>query len=123
MTTVMVVEDDPQVVCMLVTLLELEGFRGVGCSEAERALEEIRRARPDVVVMDLHLGGRSGLELLRALRADPELQGTRVVIVSGEDRLREARAAGADAFVLKPFSMEELVKALRRLESWKEGPP
>ncbi|MER3399754.1 MAG: two-component system response regulator [Thermoflexus sp.] len=122
MTTVMVVEDDPQVVRMLVTLLELEGFRGVGCAEAERALEEIRRARPEVVVLDLHLGGHSGLELLRALRADPELQGTRVVIVSGEDRLREARAAGADAFVLKPFSLEELVEALRRLEPSKGGP-
>jgi len=115
MATVLIVEDDPQMAHMLGALLEFEGYRAVLCPATERVLDCIRETRPDVVVMDFHLGRTRAPGFLQALRADPELRLTRVIIVSGDDQETAARAAGADRFLLKPFSMEELLEAIRAL--------
>ncbi len=118
MTTVMIIEDDPQMARMLTMLLEFEGYRAVICSSPERALECIREAQPDVVVMDFYLGKTRAPELLRSLREDPELRSIRVIVVSGEDQEAAVRAAGAEMFLLKPFTVEELVGYIRRLSEW-----
>ncbi len=115
MTTVMIIEDDPQMARMLATLLEFEGYRAVICPSPEQALDCVREARPDVVVMDFHLGRTRAPGLLRALRETPDFQGIRVIVVSGDDQEAAARAAGADAFLLKPFPVEELIRYLQRL--------
>jgi len=115
MACVMIIEDDPQIARMLATLLEVEGYRAVVCPSPEEALDCIREARPDVVVMDFHLGRTRAPGLLQALREDPALRGIRVIVVSGDDQEAAARAAGADAFLLKPFSVEELVRWIREL--------
>lgn len=115
MTTVMIIEDDPQMARMLATLLEFEGYRAVICPSPERALECIREARPDIVVMDFYLGKARAPGLLRALREDPDLQSVKVIVVSGDDQETAARAAGADTFLLKPFPMDELVRRIQQL--------
>jgi len=115
MTKVLIIEDDPQIARMLSALMEFEGYRAVLCPAPERALDCVRETRPDVVVMDFHLGRTRAPGLLQVLRADPELRTTRVIIVSGEDQEVAARAAGADRFLLKPFAIEELLEAIREL--------
>jgi len=82
MATVLIIEDDPQMARMLGALMEFEGYRAVLCPAPERALDCVRETRPDVVVMDFHLGRTRAPGLLQALRADPELRTARVIIVS-----------------------------------------
>lgn len=115
MATVMIIEDDPQLARMLAVLLEFEGYSVRICPTPERALDYIREARPDVVVMDFYLGKTRATEVLRSLREDPELRGVKVVVVSGDDQEAAARAAGADAFLFKPFSVEELIQRILQL--------
>lgn len=115
MATIMIIEDDPQMARMLATLLEFEGYATVICPSPEQALDCIREGRPDVVVMDFYLGRARAPGLLQSLREDPDLRAVRVIVVSGDDQESAARAAGADMFLLKPFSMEELIRRIREL--------
>ncbi len=114
MAAVVIIEDDPQSARMLATLLEFEGYRPVICPAPERALDCIREARPAVVVMDFYLGKQEALGVIRAIREDPTLRRTTVIIISGADREAEALSAGADAFLLKPFPIEELLGLVRQ---------
>jgi DNA-binding response OmpR family regulator len=71
-----------------------------------------------MVIMDVHLRSRSGLELLRQLRAhsDPELAQTPVLMISADDYHRECRQAGASAFLMKPFGYQDLMDAITGVE-------
>jgi CheY-like chemotaxis protein len=81
-----------------------------------RCLALARSLKPDLVVLDVMLPGMSGLEVLAAIRRDPELAGARVVVVTAWDHLAvEASAAGADRFLLKPFEPEQLREAVAEL--------
>lgn len=92
--------------------LEPEGFAVLEAADGEEALAVARQARPDVVLLDLMMPKRSGLDVLRELRRDPELAGTCVVVVTARAQAadREAvAAAGADCFLAKPFSPLALI--------------
>lgn len=115
MTTVMIVEDNQEMAQMLATLLEFEGYRAVVCPSPEQALERMRETQADIVVMDFHLGEAVALRLLQSIRSDQELQRIKVIVVSGDDQEVSARSAGADAFLLKPFSVEELMQRIQQL--------
>ena len=111
---VLVVDDDPTVRNVLSTLL---GFEGVDVSMAEdgvAALAMAERLRPDVVLLDVNLPGKDGFEVCRELKA--RAAGERVVMITGraarEDELA-GLAAGADAFLRKPFSPLELIETVR----------
>lgn len=100
-------------VTLLHTLLELDGFQVVQPRDAGSVLKSIRAERPDLVLMDVFLKGSDGIELVRALRRSPELAGIPVVMCSGMDMSEQSRAAGANAFVLKPYDPEMLLQTLR----------
>ena len=86
--------------------------------DGKTALKLVREHRPDVVVLDVMLPGISGLDVLRALRSDPELGGARVVAISAWVHLEgETLAAGADGFVGKPFDPQELRSTVENLLS------
>jgi CheY-like chemotaxis protein len=100
--TILIVEDDPWIRTLLAELLTDEGYRVVEADCGTHALEELARGRADLVVLDLKLPNTSGLEVLRALRADPATADLPVLVMSGEvdawtRRLlaqREQRASG-----------------------------
>jgi len=115
--TILVCDDDERLrELMKVTLGPV--YEYVDAEDAETAIELCRSLRPDLVLLDVMLPGRSGLHVLKMLRADSELQETPVVVVSAwqaaEDR-EAAAAAGADAFLAKPFELEDLTEATSRL--------
>lgn len=118
-TSVLVVDDEPQVVWMLRFSLEAEGYRTLEARDGRAALEEIRRHRPDLVLLDVMMPVMDGWSVLEELRALPESERPRVVVVSARASLRDrAKAAelGADAFVAKPFNVEDLLDVLRTLD-------
>jgi len=113
MLKVLLAEDDDTMVSLLKTLLGIEGFQVATLMDQKGdPLETIRREKPDVVLLDIFLGDRNGLEILHRIRQSADLKSTRVLMTSGIDRKDECLAAGADGFLLKPFMPEDLIRKL-----------
>lgn len=113
MTKVMIVDDDNNMVSLLSILLEMEGYQVLHASQQEAILEGLRDERPDVLLMDVFLPGADGVHVLGRIRSTPELASARVVMTSGMDVSDRCRALGADAFLLKPYTPEQLLETLR----------
>ncbi len=111
---VLVVDDDPQANHLLKLLLELDGFEVALCSHGARVQAAAREEKPDVMLMDVHIAGADGLQILREMREDPALRQLPVVMYSGMNLEYECKAAGANAFVLKPYQQDELMAALKK---------
>jgi DNA-binding response OmpR family regulator len=107
--SILVVDDDPDVRLLLSMYLALDGFHAEEARDAAVAVDAIRRHRPDLVLLDVMMPGRDGLDLLSELRRAGDLP---VIMVSarGEetDRVMGLRL-GADDYIVKPFSPAELV--------------
>ena len=115
MKTVIVVDDDPVFSGLLKTVLEFEGYEAVIVPWPDDVLATARQLKPVLVLMDVHTGRGDTLGVLRELRADEALNGVLVVMTSGMDRSGECLAAGADAFLMKPFSPTELLAKIADL--------
>ena len=114
--TVVAADDSPAVAGLLDMALRLEGCLVVTAATGAGALAAIRAHRPAVALVDLGLPDMGGLEVLRRVRLAPELAGTRLVVLTGDATAeRESRAAGADAFLAKPFTIASLLATLRPL--------
>ena len=115
MHKVLIVEDDLPMTRLLQTLLSLEGFQAVSTPRPEVVVNMIRQEKPDLVVMDLHLGQVKTLGILSELKSDPVLKTTPVIVVSGLEAEEECTRTGADAFLLKPYSPNKLIEMMRAL--------
>jgi signal transduction histidine kinase len=109
--TVLVVDDEPDMRRYLVSRLT-DRHRVIQSDHGQRALDLVRSARPDLVLLDLMLPGLDGIAVCRAIRASPELADVRIILLTA--RMDEASKiaaldAGADDFLSKPFSTPELV--------------
>ena len=114
---VLVVDDDPEIVTFLATLLELEGIESQVATSAAAALERLGQgALPSLVLLDIAMPDRDGLDLCRALKKDPRTRDVPVFVVSarpGKDVVERALAAGAEEFIRKPFENHELIARIR----------
>jgi CheY-like chemotaxis protein len=113
---VLVVDDDPEIVTFLATLLELEGIESSVATSAAAALEKLEHVVPNLVLLDIAMPDRDGLDLCRALKKDPRTRDVPVFVVSarpGKDVVERALAAGAEEFIRKPFENHELIARIR----------
>lgn len=113
---VLVVDDDPEIVTFLATLLELEGIESQVATSATAALGILQHALPNLVLLDIAMPDRDGLDLCRALKKDPRTREVPVFVVSarpGRDVVERALAAGAEEFIRKPFENTELIARIR----------
>jgi CheY-like chemotaxis protein len=115
---VLVVDDDPEIVTFLATLLELEGIESQVATSAAAALAMLDRGGPppQLVLLDIAMPDRDGLDLCRALKKDPRTRDVPVFVVSarpGKDVVERALAAGAEEFIRKPFENHELIARIR----------
>jgi CheY-like chemotaxis protein len=120
---ILVVDDDPDVVEYLSSFLEDEGYEVGAATDGRSALAEVERSRPDVILIDVMLPGRSGLDLLVCLRRDPRWAGIPLVLVTGDDSVlkddcrsylgshRDVR--GPDHVFGKPMDRDTLLSVLR----------
>ena len=118
-TTVLVVDDEPQVVWMLRFSLEAEGYQTLAARDGRAALDEIRRHRPPLMLLDIMMPVMDGWSVLEEIQTLPEEERPRVVVVSSRTSVRDrdkATELGADAFVAKPFNIDDLLAVLRELE-------
>jgi DNA-binding response OmpR family regulator len=118
---ILIIEDDAETAEMVSTYLETAGYDAVAVETGETALTEITQQPPALVLLDLTLPGMSGLEVLKQVRASSFLP---LIVISGRTHERDkviALEAGADDYMGKPFSNEELlarIKALLRRVGW-----
>lgn len=115
---ILLIEDEANILEAIGFILSRDGWEVLGHGKGETALAEIDRVRPDILVLDVMLPGRSGLDILRDLRAGAETRELPVLLLTakGQTRDREqAMALGADAFLTKPFSNDELIATVRSL--------
>jgi DNA-binding response OmpR family regulator len=113
MAKILLAEDDPTMVSLLGTLLKMEGFEVQAIDIDADVPAIVQRERPDALLMDVHLGGQNGLDILDALRNNLDLQDVRVVMTSGLNVQDECLLRGANAFLLKPFMPDDLLRLLR----------
>ncbi|HYM81376.1 MAG TPA: response regulator [Candidatus Limnocylindria bacterium] len=116
--SILVVDDDRRVVELLQIALHAHGFRVLTAGDGDEALRRAISERPDLVVLDVRLPRKSGLEVCETLRQDPEDPTVPIVLVSAaaetEARL-QGLARGADDYLTKPFSPKELIARIKRL--------
>lgn len=116
--TILIVEDEGNILEALSFILRRAGWDVRGHGKGESALEEVARVAPDMLVLDVMLPGRSGLEILRDLRADTATADLPVLMLTAKGQAKDreqAFAMGADAFLTKPFSNSELLEIVERL--------
>lgn len=112
MPTILVVDDEPNIIEVVRITLEDDRVRVVVAADGEEALAAAQAERPDLILLDVNLPGLSGLEVCRRLRADPQMHETRIVMLTAaaqRDDVERGRAAGADEYLTKPFSPVRLL--------------
>jgi len=117
MSTILVVEDDFDTLYPLAELLRLKGHTAITASNAEQALRMARETGPDMIITDIVLPGKNGLQFIAALRNDAALRATPIMVISGCGPmiLIEAETIGANVCLEKPINIELFWNALQEL--------
>ncbi len=108
--SVLVVDDEPGVRKMLISFLELNGFRCAEAGSGEEALAQARTGAFDLIIMDIRMPGVSGMDVLRQIKSERPDQP--IVMVTGASEVEfavEAFRLGAQDYLIKPFSLEEML--------------
>lgn len=113
MDTILVVDDEPSIVEVVSLYLSREGFRVLTAGDGERALQLARREKPDLIVLDIMLPYRNGLEITRELRAERQVPIILLTARSDEADRIVGLEIGADDYIVKPFSPREVVARVK----------
>jgi type IV pilus assembly protein PilB len=112
LATVLIADDEPSMCLLVHTTIESDNYRVVEAADGDEAWALIKRHRPSLVLLDIQMPGRTGLEILASIRSDPTLDAVRVIVMTAralEADRTAAMAAGADFYLTKPFSPLELL--------------
>ena len=113
--TILVVEDDLDIVEFLCVLLELEGYT-VATTDKTEGVEALHDdSLPDLILLDVLLSGKDGREIVKQLKSQEETKRIPVIMFSAHPSAEKtARESGADDFIAKPFEMDELLEIVKR---------
>ena len=113
--TVLIVDDDPDIVLVLRAMLEDAGYVAVATNTASDLMDVLKRNRPGLILLDMLLSGHDGREIVTQLKARPDTCHIPILMLSAHPTAeRDARSAGADDFLAKPFEMEVLLAKVAR---------
>ena len=117
--TILIVDDDAGIRRLIATTLEdVSGYRMTEAGDGEEAVERAREVQPAIVFLDIDMPRLNGIETCRRLKSEPSTADATVVMLTGDsdhDAELEARRAGADLFLTKPFSPLHLLRLVDRL--------
>ncbi len=122
--TILIVEDEDNIALALAHVLGRDGWEVARVADGDSGLAAIRAQRPDLVLLDVMLPGKSGYEICQAIRMEPELAGVKILMMTARGNAMERRkglALGADGFVAKPFDLSDLMAQVRTLLSGRAG--
>jgi len=115
---ILIADDEPNIVISLEFLMQRNGYEVRTAGDGEAALKLTNEFRPDLILLDIMLPLKSGYEVCQKIRENPDLNGTKVVMISAKGRdieVTKGLALGADAYVTKPFSTQDLLGNVKRL--------
>jgi DNA-binding response OmpR family regulator len=124
MTSVLVVDDDPDVCDLVRYKLEQSGFHVRRASDGDQALREVEAEIPDLVLLDIMMPGMSGLEVLERWRANGATEKLPVIMLTAkaqENDVERGFELGADDYVIKPFSPRELARRVTAVLSRRQS--
>jgi CheY-like chemotaxis protein len=113
---ILVVDDDPRLLHVVAMYLSIEGYEVDTAGNGEEGLRLLEQRRPDLVILDIMMPGIDGLEACRRIKSNPETRSIPVVLftaLSRTDDVENGRAAGANRFINKPFSLIGLGAVIR----------
>ncbi len=113
--TVIIADDEPSVRLLVQATIGADDYNVVEACDGNEAWSLIQEQRPSLVLLDVRMPGRTGLDILRAIRSDPNLAGTKVILLTASalaSDMTAGLAAGADFYLTKPFSPRELLSRL-----------
>ncbi len=114
----MVVDDETVARTSVRVNLESDGFQVGEACDGQRAKELARAARPDLILLDVRMPGKDGLQILEEIQADPQLRGIPIVMLTAdaqESSEWRARDLGAIAYIAKPVDPDDLLRVVRRV--------
>jgi two-component system cell cycle response regulator DivK len=124
MSLILIVEDNEKNLKLVRDVLQVKGFSTLEAGTAEDGILLAREHKPDLILMDIHLPGISGIEALKVLRAEAATAGIPVIAVTAsvmqQDR-KQITEAGFDAYVGKPINLKEILDAVRAALERKEA--
>jgi len=115
---ILIVDDEPNILLSLEYLMQREGFEVSLARDGLQAIEAIERDKPDLVLLDVMMPGKTGLEVCQHVRANDKLAKVRIIMLTAKGRetdVAKGLALGANAYVTKPFSTRDLVAQVRGL--------
>ena len=110
---ILVTDDDPQIRRVLRTALVAQGYEVVAARNGEEALERMRDEKVDLIILDMNMPGMGGLETCRLIRSTSDIAVIMLTVRDAEADKVEALDAGADDYIMKPFSSPELLARIR----------
>lgn len=113
--TVVIADDEPSVRLLVSATIGSDDYNVLEASDGDEAWSLIQKHRPSLVLLDVRMPGRSGLEVLRAIRSEPNLGHTKVILLTAsaqQSDINTGLVAGADFYLTKPFSPKELLSRL-----------
>jgi CheY-like chemotaxis protein len=119
--TILVIDDEPDIVTFLTTLLEDNGYRVIAAQDGQQGIEMAKAEKPDLVTLDITMPEKSGVKFYRELRSDPALKDTPVVMVTGVTEDFKQFISGRkqvpppDGYIAKPIEEETMLKTIRDL--------
>jgi len=116
--TILIVDDEPNIVISLEFLLQREGFDVAVAGDGEEALRKLAKLGPDLVLLDVMLPLKSGFEVCQEIRAHPDWRSVKIIMLSAKGRdteVQKGMALGADAYLTKPFATKALVAKVKEL--------
>jgi len=113
---ILAVDDEPNILLSIEFILDMEGYEVHTAHDGDEALEVAGRIRPDVILLDINMPRKDGYEVCRILREQVEMAGTKVIMLTAKGQALERKKGlevGADEYVTKPFSAEDLLQKIR----------
>lgn len=113
---ILAVDDEPNILMSIEFILEMEGYEVHTARDGDEALAVAERVRPDLILLDINMPHKDGYEVCRILRQRDNMAGTKVLMLSAKGQTLEKKKGmevGADDYVTKPFSADELLLAIR----------
>jgi CheY-like chemotaxis protein len=121
--TVLIADDEPSMRLLVHTTIQSDDYRIAEASNGDEAWDFIKQHKPSLVLLDIQMPGRNGLEILASIKRDPGLNATRVILLTARALASDATAgmaAGADFYLTKPFSPLDLLNRVGdALELWR----
>ncbi len=116
--TVLIVDDEPNIIVPLQFLMEQQNYKVLVAATGEEAMETVAKFKPDIILLDIMLPGVDGYQVCQNVRENPQWQNTKIIFLSAKGReidIVKGMALSADAYIKKPFAIADVVAKVKEL--------